>query len=170
MTINNIIDALENNLPGIEALLINMPEVLVHWRPGTNKWSVLEIVNHMADEEVEDFRTRVRLTLDSPANKWPPIDPEGWVTGRRYQHRSYTESLNRFKDERLKSLEWLKTLGDAPWKNEYNHPAIGPLSAITILENWLAHDYLHIRQIIANKWKHLNSHRTGSRLDYAGLW
>ena len=45
--------------------------------PPTGAWSIAQILGHLADEEVEDFRMRTRLTLEMPDAGWPPIDPEG---------------------------------------------------------------------------------------------
>jgi hypothetical protein len=46
---------------------------------------------------------------------------------------------------------------------------LGRLSAGTFLSNWLAHDYLHIRQIIRLKYQYLQR-QTRESLDYAGAW
>jgi uncharacterized protein YutE (UPF0331/DUF86 family) len=43
------------------------------------------------------------------------------------------------------------------------------LSAKMIFKNWLAHDYLHIRQIIRLKFEYLKGF-TGENLSYAGDW
>ena len=46
---------------------------------------------------------------------------------------------------------------------------MGPLSARFFLENWLAHDFLHMRQINRRKYEYLRAH-VGNALDYAGDW
>jgi hypothetical protein len=43
------------------------------------------------------------------------------------------------------------------------------MSAEMFLANWLAHDFLHVRQIIATRFHYL-SHTTGESLGYAGNW
>ena len=52
------------------------------WKPSLDKWSILEVVNHLYDEEREDFRQRLSLVLADPMQPWPPIDPRTWVTSR----------------------------------------------------------------------------------------
>jgi hypothetical protein len=71
--------------------------------------------------------------------------------------------------ERKNSLEWLQSLDKSAWENIYHHPKLGPMSATLILNNWLAHDYLHIRQITYNKYHYLKSNSL-TPLDYAGTW
>jgi len=45
---------------------------LAVWKPAPGKWSILEVVNHLYDEEREDFRQRLELVLKDPALAWPP--------------------------------------------------------------------------------------------------
>src|ERR1700704_4162886 len=112
------------NTDALIARLAHMPEILTavvdglsatdwRWRPKDGGWSILEIVNHLADEEVFDFRARVQSTLEDPSRPWPGMDPEGWVTERRYQERDPAESVRRFLDERESSLAWLRGVSGA---------------------------------------------------------
>ncbi len=130
----------------LEALLRDLPHEDWRWRPPEGGWSILEIVNHLVDEETDDFRTRVSSTIEDPSRPWPGMDPEGAVTERRYQERDPADSLRRFRDERARSLAWLDGLTDARWENEYHHPR-GPLRAGDLLASWTAHDARHLQQI-----------------------
>ena len=60
------------------------------------KWSTLEVVCHLYDEEREDFRQRLDIILHRPEAKWPPIDPVGWVSARKYNERDLAQSLAEF--------------------------------------------------------------------------
>ncbi|MEM6429633.1 MAG: hypothetical protein AAF708_10365 [Deinococcota bacterium] len=42
------------------------------------------------------------------------------------------------------------------------------MSAQFFLENWLAHDYLHMRQVVKLKYDYLTA--DGVNLIYAGTW
>jgi len=44
---------------------------------------MLEVVNHLYDEEREDCQ-RLQLTLANPEQAWPAINPRGWVAERRF--------------------------------------------------------------------------------------
>lgn len=164
-----IINRLADNKEVFEGLLLNIPDELVKWRPEEKKWTILEIVNHLHDEESEDFRCRLNLTLGDPNVEWPPIDPAAWITGKKYADRDFFESVDNFFNERKKSIEWLNSLEAPNWKSTYNHKLLGAMSAENILANWLAHDLLHIRQITAVHWKFL-SNMSESNLSYAGDW
>lgn len=139
------------------------------WKPPSGAWSILEIVNHLADEEVEDFRRRLELTLRDPSLPWPTIDPEGWAVQRRYNERELHESVDRFVRERRASLEWLRSLREPDWGRTYRHPR-GDLSAGDLMASWAAHDALHLRQI-AKRLYELTARDAGRySAGYAGAW
>ncbi len=69
----------------IRALVEDMGDEEARWRPPSGGWSILEVICHLRDEETDDFRQRLRLTLEDAAKEWPPMDPEAWVAERRYQ-------------------------------------------------------------------------------------
>jgi len=81
MNSNYFISSLENSAKKIEHLLDGVSEKQAKWKPQPEKWSILEIVNHLYDEEKEDFRKRIDLTRHYQDREWPGIDPEGWVFG-----------------------------------------------------------------------------------------
>ena len=169
MTSNHIIAQLEKNKKTFEALLSDLPEAMVRWRPASDKWSMLEIVCHLYDEEREDFGARVRRLLDEPGTPFTPIDPQGWVAARNYAAQDYHQRLNDFLTARSDSIKWLNQLQNPQWNNSYDHPNFGKMTAGMVLANWLAHDYLHIRQIIRYHFQFLDTN-CGESLDYAGGW
>ena len=140
------------------------------WRPQHDKWNMLEILCHMLDEEREDFRARLHSVIEDPNQPFTPIDPEGWVTSRNYASKSYDDTLQQFVAERKKSITWLNSLTVPDWNIAYHHPKFGPMSAAFLLNNWLAHDYLHIRQITRYKFTYLEQNNGGTSLAYAGGW
>ncbi len=169
MGLKDIITQLEHNKKVFENLLKDITDYQYNWRPKPEKWCLLEIVCHLLDEEIYDFRARVKHTLEYPEKDLIPIDPEGWVTTRNYISKDYDNTLKLFLAERQNSIAWLQQLGDVNWNNELKHPELGNLSAELFLRNWLAHDYLHIRQILRYKFELLKS---SSKIDlnYAGDW
>lgn len=165
----SVIHQLSENLPIFRQLFSGIQEDDLRWKPLPEKWCLLEVLCHLIDEEREDFRARVRHVLFSPDQSMPPIDPQGWVTERKYMSRDFGEMLELFQEERQASIAWLQTLNDPPWKNTYRHPSLGTLSAEFFLANWLAHDYLHFRQITGLRHGLLQM-KSGQDLSYAGNW
>ncbi len=158
-------EAFKNALP---ALIKELSDEQVRWKPPSGNWSILEIVCHLADEEVEDFRLRVQLTLDSPGAPWPPIDPEGVAVQRQYNDQDINEALKRFVEEREKSLRWLRSLDESSsWGNEYEHPS-GMLRAGDVFAGWVAHDQLHLRQIAKRLYEMTQEEAAPFKPDYGG--
>jgi len=166
---NNIPDELERNRRVFENLFRHKQKEEYLWRPAPEKWCLLEILCHLYDEEKEDFRARTKHTLETPKEPLPQIDPQGWVISRKYIEQDYGEKLNQFLKEREQSLEWLRSLSKPAWENYHKHPKFGKMTARMFLANWLAHDYLHIRQILNLKFQYLKN-LTNEDLTYAGNW
>lgn len=169
MGINDLIVKLELNILVFEGFLKNKSKNEVHWRSQASKWCLLEIVCHLLDEEQHDFRARLKHALETPKQSLKPIDPEGWVKAHNYLSQDYVEILNQFLNERRASISWLKTLEKVSWENALRHPELGAMSAELFLNNWLAHDYLHIRQILNHQYLYLKQNSKVS-LSYAGNW
>ena len=142
-----IIKRLADNEEMIQGLVYGLDEKQSRWRPEPGKWSILEVINHLYDEERDDFRKRLDLTLHQPGVAWPPNDPESWVSERKYNDREYESPLENLLLERRKSITWLKKLNSPDWESTYEHPVFGKISAGDLLCAWLAHDYFHARQI-----------------------
>ena len=140
-------DQLETSGRILADLLTGVDDGEARWKPAPERWSILEVLVHLWDEEKQDFRRRLGLTLEDPKREWPPIDPEGWARERRYNERDVPEALDGFRRERTASVAWLRSLREPDWSRSHEHPALGLLRAGDLLAAWAAHDYCHIRQI-----------------------
>jgi len=169
MKFTYIVNQLERNIDVLGSLLKNKSKNEYLWRPSPEKWCLLEIVCHLFDEECEDFRVRVKHALEKPTAPLKPIDPEAWVVERGYISRNYEDRLDTFLVERNTSVKWLRSLASVNWDQGVIHPKLGMLSAELFLTNWLAHDYLHIRQILKYQYAFLEEN-TSVKLNYAGDW
>ena len=160
---------LEKNLGVFRSLFEDVVKEEYLWRQAPEKWCMLEILCHLHDEEKEDFRTRVEYALRGSKEMPPSIDPVGWVKQRDYISRNYIDMLDMFLEERKTSINFLWANEKADWNNYIEHPTLGKMTAHKVLSNWLAHDYLHFRQITRLKYDYLKS-ISGETLDYAGTW
>jgi hypothetical protein len=168
MNLDAYLDRFRQQAATIAHLVENVDEAQARWKPTPDQWSILEVVNHLYDEEVEDFRIRLKLTLQDPQAEWPPNDPVGKVTARNYNSREITSSLQNFLDERTLSMEWLSQLDTPDWSLEHQIPDIGTLAAGDLLVSWVAHDLLHIRQLMELHFQYQRQLAQPYRVDYAG--
>jgi len=160
---------LADNARRISALVVNVPEEQARWKPDPESWSILEVVNHLLDEEYFDFRVRLEYTLFRPDDEWPTIDPQGWVTERQYNQRELGISLTGFLSARGESLAWLRTLSDPDWEAGHEVPW-GRMRAGDLMASWVAHDLLHMRQLVELHWAYATQEVRPYNSAYAGEW
>lgn len=157
------------NSERIRSLVQGVPMEQVQWKPDSDSWSILEVINHLLDEEREDFRARLNIILHDPDRKMPPIDPEGWVVERKYNDRNLNESLEEFLSERKVSLEWLETISEPDWEASYQM-SFGLIRAGDIFASWVAHDLLHLRQLVELQRAYMLELVAPFEVAYAGPW
>ena len=160
---------LASGAESIHQLLTGISPDDARCKPSADSWSMLEVVCHLYDEEREDFRQRLDIILHRPGDACPPIDPAGWVSARRYNERDMPEMLELFLSERRQSLEWLRGLTSPRWEAEYT-TRFGVMKAGDMLSSWVAHDHLHMRQLVELRRQRVLRLTQPYDVRYAGEW
>jgi hypothetical protein len=153
----------------IRALTLDIIQEEAQVKPSPESWSVLEVICHLYDEEREDFRERVDFILHRQHEEWHMIDPQGWVTEREYNERNFAKMLEYFLAERKQSLEWLGELSNSNWDTVYTSE-YGSTTAGEMLACWVAHDNLHVRQLVELRRVRIEAMSRPYTLEYAGDW
>jgi hypothetical protein len=169
MFLQQCIERLAGQAGIIHSLVEGVSDDQARWKADVNTWSILEVINHLYDEEREDFRAHLDFILRQPDHPWPLIDPQGWVTKRRYNKRDFRESVENFLKERQNSILWLKTFPSPDWDTVWESP-FGKITAGDMLASWGAHDLLHIRQLVELHWSYYTLSVQPYRVEYAGKW
>jgi len=169
MDLESVMSQMAHNARAIEALVQDVSAEQGRWKPNEGEWSILEVVNHLYDEENEDFRAHLDLILHHPGEPWPRIDPERWVVERGYNERDLAQSLGDFLRVRDESLAWLRSLAAPDWQATYEAP-FGQITAGDMMAAWVAHDLLHTRQLVELQWVHTTQLVQPYRVRYAGVW
>lgn len=130
---------LEQRLSGISQQDLRRPEA-----PG--KWSVVEVVQHLADSElVFGFRARMILSEDRPPLQG--YDQDRWASLFRYREVSLESALAQLGVLRAANLALLRGLGPAELERVGIHSERGPESLGHLMKLMAAHDLVHRRQI-----------------------
>jgi hypothetical protein len=128
----------------VEALLKITPDEL-DVRPAPGKWSVREIIHHLADSEMTAaVRLRLLLAEDRPEIKGYDQDE---FARRLYYDRPHEPSLELFRMVRSSTAEILERLTPAEWVREGTHSEAGPFGVEQWLRVYAAHAHKHARQI-----------------------
>jgi hypothetical protein len=169
MEFNLLYQELTNSTEMIRVLLSGISREDAQTKPDFESWSILEVLCHLYDEEREDFREHLDFILHRQNEKYHVIDPQGWVTERKYNEQNFIKMQEKFFTERWKSLEWLKTLTGTDWETTYISQH-GSVSAGEMFSCWVAHDNLHIRQLVELRRKYIENITSPYDLQYAGDW
>jgi len=148
-------------------LIQGAPEDLLRARETEGRWSPLEILAHLRDEEMLDFRARaMAAVLGRPIEG--TVDPERWVAERRYNEMDPGAVYLDFATERADSCRWLESLGSEDLRRTVTHPALGVMRAGDFIAAWRVHDLLHLKQL-AQAMSVITARRLSEwRVGYAG--
>jgi hypothetical protein len=158
-----------NNAARIHSLAMGISPEQSSWKPDPESWSILETINHLYDEEKEDFRPHLDCVMNHKEKPWQEINPGTWVTERGYNQREIGTSIASFLSEREGSLAWLKGLDHADWESSHSTP-FGAILAGEVFAAWVAHDLLHMRQLIELHWAYTVKALQPYQTRYAGEW
>ena len=154
-------------VPILDVLTGDLDAPTARARPAADEWSPVEIVCHLRDEESLDFGARVRVVLDG-GSAFVPIDPERWAVERRYREMALAPTLDELRRLRAETLGLLDSVAPERLQAAVAHKRLGSLSGLDLLAAWVAHDRLHLQQLVAtltrlwaDRWKPL-------RVEYAG--
>ena len=130
----------------LDRLIKGVSTAKLRKRPAPEKWSVSEIVAHLADGEIVGG-FRMRLILGSPGTPIVAYDQNKWVTSGHYDKRDPRKSVEQFRVLREGNLALLKSLEPEQWKHYGMHSERGQESIEHIVRMFAGHDINHLRQI-----------------------
>ena len=169
MEFDTLYRELENSAEMIRSLLAGISQEEARVKPTPDTWSILEVTCHLHDEEREEFRARLQNILRGQNVEFQVINPQGWVTERKYNEQNFDEMQRSFFAERAKSLEWLQSLTNTDWEITHTDQ-YGSVTAGEMLSAWVAHDNLHIRQLVELRRARIEKITQPYLIEYAGEW
>ncbi len=127
--------------------LEGVPSAVLRRRPAPGKWSVREIVAHMADAELA-IAWRFRNMIATPGVHLQWWDEHLWSEACRYAQVPVSQSLGLFKALREGNLRLLRSTPRARWRTCYGvHDKRGRQTVEEFVTMEAAHDLNHLRQV-----------------------
>ena len=115
-------------------------------RPSPNKWSVAEILAHLADDEISSA-WRYRQMVEHNGITLSGFDQELWARMGDYGSRAPQESLELFRLLRKANLQFLRQLTPEQWECFGIHAERGRITIRSLAAHMAGHDANHVEQI-----------------------
>ncbi len=115
-------------------------------KPAHGKWSISEILAHLADVEIV-VAWRLRHILGNNGAPVQAYDENVWAKTFDYAQRDAKESLEFFQVLRTRNLAMLKALHRKCWENYGLHQERGKESIAHLVRFYAGHDLNHLGQV-----------------------
>ncbi|MGI4850347.1 MAG: DinB family protein [Janthinobacterium lividum] len=118
----------------------------IEYKPAPNKWSIREILCHMADCEVA-WAWRLRSIHGSDNPTMQPFEQDAWA--KAYDGPGYTVDAARTTWMTLRrwNLNLIETLSEEQKRRPAHHPELGDITLWTVVEIAAGHDVHHLDQL-----------------------
>lgn len=116
------------------------------WRPEPAKWSIAEIIAHLADTEIV-ASWRMRSVIGENGITIQPYDQDAWASAFQYRDRDTRRSLDIFRVLRENNLAMLKEIPRETWDNYGMHLERGKETIAHLTRMFAGHDTNHVLQI-----------------------
>jgi len=136
----------EELLPSLRAALATLDDETLRTPEAPGKWSVIEVVQHLADAELA-YGWRLRMIVAHDAPPLQGFDQDKWADTLRYREASLEDALAQLAALRAANLRLLRRLDERQLDRAGIHNEAGPMSARMILYLLAGHDLTHRRQI-----------------------
>jgi len=116
------------------------------WHPEPGKWSIAEILAHLADTEIV-AGWRLRSVLGANGTTIQPFDQDSWAAAFEYNKRDAKRSLEFFRIMRENNLSMLREIHPEKWDNYGMHLERGKETIAHLTRMFAGHDVNHALQV-----------------------
>ncbi len=134
-------------------LLINqinqIPPQAIHFKPTPDKWSINEIISHLADSEANGFVRAKKIIAESGA-KITVYEQNSWAGTLFYKDMDYKDALELIRYLRKNLYQVLKKIDAETWHNYIFHPESGKITLLDWIQLYIDHIDVHVQQMHRN--------------------
>jgi DinB family protein len=133
----------------LSGVLRQLPKKMWLYKPSPERWSIHEIIVHLADSEASSY-VRCRHLIAEPTKTAAEFDPARWAGTLGYFHQSTKECIEVIRRLRKMTYGLLITLPEPVWSRTLEHPVEGRISLELWIERQERHIPHHIEQMKQN--------------------
>ena len=130
----------------LKAALAQLPEGSLEFRPGPGRWTIQEIVFHLAESEVHGY-LRGRTIIAEPGAPIQAFDQDRWAQSLDVSAQPMDEVVDLFRLLRELMARQLRALPEAAWEQFAVHSERGPITLEGWLEGYVGHLDAHLVQM-----------------------
>lgn len=139
--------AMQREMPGIlSGLIQGVAEKELRRPPAPGKWSISEIIAHLADSEVVSI-WRYRQMIEYNDGPLAAYDQDEWARIGKYSAANPHESLQLFSALRKINLDTFARLTPEEWQRGGLHAERGRITVESLARHVAGHDRNHLEQI-----------------------
>ncbi len=138
----------QSTMKRIERAIRGLTRKQMMTRPTPGKWSVSEILAHLAEAELTGGY-RMRLILGANGTAIQAFDQDVWAKNSDYAHQDPQQSLEMFRVLREANLRLLKSIPKRMWNYYGMHQERGKETIARVVRMFAGHDLNHTAQIQA---------------------
>jgi hypothetical protein len=136
----------EETPSALRAAASTVPEDKLRVLEAPGKWSVLNVVQHLAHVELA-LGFRYRMVLAEEGSPLAAMDPDLWIANLFPDEFGLDEALTDFANLRAMNLRLLRRVKGNQWERYGIHSQRGKETLATMLRMYAAHDLYHLYQI-----------------------
>lgn len=127
-------------------LLKGISRAAMYKRPAPDRWSIGEILAHLADTELA-CSWRMRLTLGASGTLVQAYDQDAWARLFNYPKHDPKLSLDGYRIQRERNIQLLRLIPQEMWECYGMHEERGKETITRLTEMMAGHDINHVRQV-----------------------
>lgn len=139
------LDLLEATPGVLRGLMSEMTDDDSRWKPAPDRFSVAEVLAHLAHSEGHCYRMRVDRLLAEHRPTFEPDDAQMYLD--LYRNADPRKAFDEFKQQRADNVAYLRGLPSEAGGRVSLHRTAGEITLSQMLHEWALHDLGHIRQV-----------------------
>jgi hypothetical protein len=148
-----LVEAFEKGPQRIKEAIKGLTNNELHGSPIPGKWTIAEILIHLADAEIIGS-CRIRQAFTEHPGDFPGYNESKWAKVLNYQSQSLEIvflNIELFRLLRKTTSLIFRNCTDADWLKEGTHPERGKMNLRAVLELYADHSERHLQQILERR-------------------